>query len=95
MARATRYIDIGGTPELLRLAEEVRSTSEPCVLRRDGEDVAVVMPVKRRRAKRSNTEADYEAFRAAAGGWKDVDVDKFLADNQASRRASSRPPVEL
>lgn len=40
------------------------------------------------------TEVDWEAFRAAAGSWHDVDTDRFLEEIYASRR-SSRPPVEL
>jgi hypothetical protein len=50
---------------------------------------------KRRRSERSPTLADYEAFRSAAGGWSDVDVDTFLAENEASRRMSGRPPAQL
>jgi hypothetical protein len=90
-----RYLEVANEPELLRLVEEVQSSSEPCMLRRNGEDVAMLLPVKRRRIKAARTDADYAAFRAAAGGWKDVDVDRFLADNQESRRISTRPPVEL
>jgi hypothetical protein len=95
MARGTKYIEISSTPELLRLAEDVCSTNEAWVLRKNGEDLAVLMPVKRRRSKRALNEADFAAFRAAAGGWNDVDVDTFLAENAASRRASVRPPVQL
>lgn len=29
------------------------------------------------------------------GGWKGVDVEKFKADIKASRKISTRPPVEL
>jgi hypothetical protein len=41
-------IDITHTPELLRLVDEVETTGQPRVLRRAGEDVAVLMPVRRR-----------------------------------------------
>ncbi|MER3457828.1 MAG: hypothetical protein C4309_03585 [Chloroflexota bacterium] len=64
---------------------------------------AVVSPVgltKIRRRRRPKTEADYEAFLASAGGWKDLaDTEKRKAELKAdiyeSRRISSRPPVEL
>ena len=39
--------------------------------------------------------ADYEAFRSAAGGWKDVDTDKLIADIYADRALSDRPAVDL
>lgn len=48
MARELRRIDISDVPELLKIAEDVHATGEPCVLRRDSEDLAVLMPAKRR-----------------------------------------------
>jgi hypothetical protein len=90
-------IDISNMPELLELAEEVSGTHTPRVLKRDNEELAVVVPLPppSRRRSRSKTAADYEAFRRAAGGWKDVDTDKLIEDIYESRRRSSRPPVEL
>jgi hypothetical protein len=97
MAREMIPVDITHSPEVLRLAEEVRSSKTPRILRRSGEAIAVVMPLSpaRKRTRKVKTKEDLEAFRAAAGGWKDFDLDKFLEDLYASRRASSRPPVEL
>jgi hypothetical protein len=46
MAEELVRIDVDDVPELRHLAEEVRETGEPRVLRRDGEDLAVLMPVK-------------------------------------------------
>ena len=100
MERKLKRIDIGGVPELLSIAEEVRDTGEPRLLKRDSEDLAIVMPVKpaprmRGRARRVKTRAEYEAFRSAAGGWKDVDTDRLIADIYADRRISNRPAIEL
>ena len=101
MAKELTPVDISNTPDLLRLAEEVRRSGQPRLLRRDSEDLAVLSPVatpttRRPRKAKTYTEADREAFLSSAGGWKDnVDVDKFLEDNYASRDRSSRPPVEL
>ena len=98
MPAELKSIDISDIPELVRIAEEVRDTNEPRVLRRDGEEIAVLVPVRparKRTTKRARTEADYEAFRSAAGSWKEVDTDKLIADIYESRRRSSRPPVEL
>lgn len=46
MAREPTPIDIGALPELLRIAEEVRATKQPRLLRRDSEDVALLTPVE-------------------------------------------------
>jgi hypothetical protein len=99
MAEQPKSIDITDIPEVLRLAEEVRRAGEPRLLQRDGEDLAMVVPLpqpKPRRRSRVKTEADYAAFRSAAGGWKDlIDVDRFIENIYESRRISTRPPVEL
>ncbi len=98
VAREPTPIDVTDTPDVLRLAEEVRRSGQPRLLRRDGEDLAVLSPVVppgRRRRKRTKTEADREAFLSSAGGWRGlVDVDQFLQDLDESRRLT-RPPVEL
>lgn len=95
-------IDISDNPDLLRLAEEVRKSQTPRVLRRDNEDIAVVMPVASSArhpstsAVRTRTEADREAFLAAAGGWKDlVDTEQLKRNIAESRARSSRPLIEL
>ncbi len=86
-------LDISDAPELLRLVEEVRETNEPRILRRGNEELAVITALPPHQGK---TEADYEAFRSAAGGWKGlVDTDKLIEDIYESRRISSRPPVDL
>jgi len=96
MAKELKAIDISNVPELLRIAEEVRASNEPRILRRENEDLAILTPTKRpRRSARAKTQADYEAFRSAAGSWKVVDADQLIADIYESRRLSSRPPVEL
>ena len=98
MAKGLKPIDVSGIPELLRIAEEVRATKESRVLRRNGEDLAIVLPLKppaRHAPKRGKGKAAYEAFRAAAGGWRDVDTDQLISDIYRDREASDRPPVDL
>lgn len=99
MTSELKPLDISAIPELARLVEEVRATNTPRVLRRDSEDVAIlapIVPAAKRRARRPKTPADYEAFLASAGGWKDlVDTEQLKADIAASRRLSIRPPVAL
>lgn len=91
-------IDISDLPELRKLAEEVQRSQEPRLLRCDDEDLAMIVPLgsKKGRPGSAKTEADYEAFRPAAGSWKDlVDTDKLIEDIFESRKISSRPSVEL
>jgi hypothetical protein len=47
-----KRIDISDKPELIDLAEEVRRTNEGRVLQRDNEDVAVLLPLAPKQAKR-------------------------------------------
>lgn len=46
MARERHPIDISNVPELLRIAEEVRSSGEPRLLKHGEQDLAVLTPVK-------------------------------------------------
>lgn len=97
MALEAKPIDIGGLPELVTLAEEVRATNEPRVLRRGGEDIAKIVPLRARvrRWRAPKIAADYDVFLSSAGGWADVDVDAFLKANRESRDRSTRPVAGL
>ncbi|HET7036974.1 MAG TPA: hypothetical protein VFI42_14920 [Thermomicrobiaceae bacterium] len=97
MSRQPRAIDVADFPELRRIADEVNQTGEPRLLQRDGEDLAIIVPITelRRPSRRPKTEADYQAFLSSAGGWADLDTDKLVADIYADRRRSNRPPLEL
>jgi hypothetical protein len=99
MARELTPVDITNTPDLLRIAEEVRRSGRPRLLRRADEDIAVLSPVPPGATRRSHgakryTDDDDAAFLASAGSWKDFDLEEFLKHNEESRRVS-RPPVEL
>ena len=92
-----KAVEIRDVADLDALAEEVQRTQEPCVLQRDGVDIAMLTPVSEpTEGKRKHSKEAIEAFRRAAGSWKDhIDADKFIEENYAQRRRSSRPPVEL
>lgn len=90
-------IDISSIPELVRIAEEVEITKKPRKLMRDRKTLAILVPVNSapKAKNRARTKADYEAFLSAAGGWKDIDTDKLVANIYATRKRSNRSPVNL
>jgi hypothetical protein len=98
MAKEAPSFDIHSVPELARLAGQVRASNRPLFLRDAEETVAVLMPVShpKPRRRRERSEADYQAFRSSAGGWKDnVDVDTLKAGFAESRRIPPRPRPDL
>ncbi len=97
MTKEATHIDITSSPELARLAEEVRASMQPRSLQKDGETIAVVMPVaSKKRTKRSPTPEDRAAALSAFGAWDgNVDVDRLKADLEASRRIPPRPAPDL
>lgn len=92
MAEQPKSIDVSDVPDMLRLAEEVRRAGEPRILRRNGEDLAMVVPLpraKKPRLKKTSAE-DLAAFRQAAGSWADIDTDKLIEDIYRARREGTR-----
>src|SRR5579859_3163556 len=92
-------IDISNMPDLVRLAEEVEVTKKPRKLIRDRKFVGILLPTGTSlspKKKRSKPKADYEAFRAAFGSWKDIKTEALLTNIYADRRrTNTRPPVQL
>lgn len=88
MVAERRTMDVDDKPDLIRLVEQVQDADQRHVLRRNGQDVAVVIPLRRgsrhRRGKVMSA-ADRDAFIAAAGSWSDIDVDQLLDDIYADR----------
>lgn len=96
MAKDLAPIQIRNLPDLLRVAEEVRATNVPRVLRLDDEDLAVVVPMPAKRRRAAPSEGDtYRVFLSAAGGWKDLVDPDALKRQIAHSRGSDRSPVEL
>src|SRR6266849_734870 len=80
--------------DLLRLAEEVKATKTPRILKRDSEPVAMLMPVGatiKPKKKPAPTKADYDASLAAIGSWRDLDPDALISHVYRAREAGSRP----
>ena len=70
MARDYPSSDISHVPELVRLAEQVRATGRPRLLRSGREELAVLMPVQRRHRRRSMrplTPEEYHVLLAVGG----------------------------
>lgn len=93
-------LDVSASPELLRVAEEVHTSGKARVLQRNGERLAVIVPLPAQPAGRHKprqlTPQDVADFFGAAGGWADVNLEQFLADVYASReQPGDRPPVEF
>jgi len=100
MRSAARHVAIDDLPEVESLAEEVRATNEPIVLRRKGKDVARIVPLESRttagrKTRRPKTAADMAAFLSSAGSWSNFDADAFLKAVRESRDIQSRPVPEL
>ena len=106
MASEARGIELADVSDLAALVDEVRRSRHPRILRQNGEDVALLMPVVRPERQRSHvshprppTEAEITRSRAgimaAAGSWQDVDVEALKRDFHRQRDVTTRPPVEL
>ena len=52
MAKELTPVDVSSVPELLEIAERVKTTGEPCVLKRADEELAIITPVKPARRPR-------------------------------------------
>jgi len=78
---------------LAGIIERVLSEGESIVIEKGEGELVALSPISSSRSS-NKSEEDWEAFRAAAGSWDDVDTDAFLEDIYESRK-SSRPPVEL
>ena len=81
----------GADAELLAMAKE----DEARIVARQAEILAEIEKiVAKEKEEESKPSAIILEFRAAAGGWKNVDTEALLRDNYASRAISSRPPGE-
>ena len=89
--RELKPVEIGAMPDLVRLAEEVQSEGAGRILRRNGEDVAVLLPRKRASRRRRTTSLDDPLWEivgiAHSDGPGDVaeNKHKYLADAYAPK----------
>jgi hypothetical protein len=79
-----------------RVLERVARERKSVVVEKQGKLLVMLTPIYPRSTSRRKTpRADHRAFLDAAGSWKDMDTDKFIADVYTSRKHSARPAVEL
>lgn len=95
MPREQKAVDISDMPELVRIVEAVRSSRQPQVLRRDNEDVALVIPLPGKRKRGHDTAATHAAVLATAGSWKDLVDGEALKEQLTAKRGSDRPVASL
>ena len=81
-------------PDLFRMVEEVNTTKQPRLLKRESKAVAMLMPVGtaiKPEKKRATTKADYAASLTTLGSWRDLDPDALIAHVYRAREEGSRP----
>lgn len=86
------------TSNVAAVLNQVRKEHKAVVIEYATGEKLVIKPLttkKSVRRQRKLSKADIEAFRTAAGSWKDEDVDTFIQNVYESRQNSLRPPVEL
>ncbi len=97
MQRSPARIPLGelvGHPA--RVLDRVVRERKPVLVEKRGKVLVLLTPVQARSTNRRRTSmTNRKAFLAAAGSWKRIDTDKFIADVYASRKRSSRPSVQL
>jgi len=102
MAREVESLDIDAEamPDLARLAREVAHSGRPCVLRENGEDLAIITPAtanepSNRIEWKKPTPEQIEATLATFGGWDGLVDPENLKRTLREGRSDHRPPVEL
>jgi hypothetical protein len=107
MVSEARTIDVADVGDLGTLVEEIRRSRTPRILRHDGKDVAVLMPLTGTpgrsgagsRHLRPPTAGEITRSRAgirdAAGSWQDIDAEKLKDELRHQRAVVTRSPVEL
>lgn len=86
------------TSNVTAVLNQVRKEHKAVIVEYASGEKLVIKPLttkKSVRRQRKRSKADIDAFRAAAGSWKDEDVDTFIQNIYESRQNSLRPPVEL
>jgi uncharacterized protein YpuA (DUF1002 family) len=87
-------MDISHSPDLRRVAEEVERTRKTTSLKMGDEEIAKVVPVRKRtKASRIDPAKLRASLKAAQDMWADsgLDADEVIADIYRAREEGSRP----
>lgn len=95
MAKERKSIDISGIPELLRIIEAVQLSRRPQVLRRENEEVAVLVPIPAKVRRLPRNSVNHDTILATAGSWKDLIDAEVLKEQLAAERGSDRSHAPL
>ncbi len=98
MVAERKVVDVETVPELAPLTDEVAATRQPIVLRKQGKDLAKIIPIEGLSPYspgRRKTPEDRQAFLASAGGWQGVVDETSMEEIYGSRSVSSRSLVDL
>ena len=94
MLKELKHVDVSRIPELLDIAEEVRKTNQPRLLRKANEDLAIVVPLPTKRGRKGRPTSADDPLWGIAGmadskGPRDVseNVDEYLAEAYADKHA--------
>lgn len=97
MNSAHTTIDISNKPELLRLAEEVKTSGKLRVLKNHRETVAVLMPAEAAgKQKQEKARTSVKEALALAGAWADLPSENMEEELDRIRHESKpTPPLKL
>lgn len=99
MSNVLKRVDVSHHSDLSALLDKVRDSGKACILQRNGEELAILLPFPPKSDQHSGREKsreDYEAFISSAGGWSGlVDGDNLIENIHESRRRSIKPPAKL
>jgi hypothetical protein len=85
MQKETKTVDITNIPDLLRLAEEVKTTRTSRVLKRGDEPVAMLTPMESSSASAAPNVRLLELFDRVAGSLADVDIPGWESSEAAEK----------
>src|SRR6266436_7115780 len=95
MAADISPVEISNNPELLRLAEEVKATNKPRLLKRNNTPLAILSPIRKKQPSQAKSESIKETL-ALAGSWSDLDWDETeQALDHIHHDSKPTPPFEL
>lgn len=95
LASTPLTIDISRKPDVLEIVQDVVTSGRPRILRKGDVDLVVVTPYASRQASHRHHLKTQAALERAAGSWPEAFADEVQDQIRESRKAPTKPPVEL